>query len=389
MLLLMCLTSRMSNGQDLASSQADMDVLDQAQRLRAASWKHDECGEDSEEETFPNPSTCFEESIEAFRSRRAEKHKLLETHVTTPLKDSQRTPQLDHLPPGITFEVPALRLPVSSADRLQWKADALRHLSESGLLLLRDVVPKSNCTEALRYAMSSAGTPGEAAFEYVHDPKHRHHLRVMPEEPALAPALTSVLKVVGEVLMDQLERQEKLIELAMFLSNPGAEAQEMHEDAPFEKVAPSYSVFLFLTDVRDASDGPLEVVPRSHSDSTVRSHIKEFMELQRITREGWVVADEMMEPVEDVKSHKIEQQLLASAGDVVVYDGSLFHRGSAVTGKHTRGVLYMTFVGSGPLDKKHSAAIRNELLKPPDGPLSIPSLTERVVNGRRFDHQDL
>lgn len=255
-------------------------------------------------------------------------------------------------------------------------------IRKAGMVHLRGAVGRESCEHALLSTMVAALQPDLGITAEVQQQEHRHNLRFYPEHPQLQPVSKRILEVVGAVLARMMSNEAKLVEMGAFLTNPGAKKQELHQDVTHHVDTPIYSVLLFLTDV-EANGGRMEVVTGTHGlantsgilaylayaqEGTIASgedgsiHYPEYDPTFELIIRGW------NDPA------PVSRFVSAKAGDVVIYDSGLLHRGSANYSPDTQGVLYMSFMGQGPPVSGHTFGIHNDLLEPPRGPLSILDL---------------
>lgn len=241
--------------------------------------------------------------------------------------------------------------PVAAAAR-----DAI--LTHGGVLLQGLTGNSTLLDETRTYLAWKASRPKASFTEYVHLAKHRHHLRLHPDEhPTIAALFTTLLGAAATVLLPLASPLGAVVEFAAFLSNPGAEGQRYHADSgnTFSSFqAPVYSFFLFLSDVDSAENGPLQVVPASHALSKVRDSTN--WGVQRLERSA-----------NDASKRCTEHWKLCpiKAGDAVIYDATSLHRGTANWSNRTRIVVYISVLGVGDLPLGQTFAIHNSLLVQP------------------------
>jgi len=149
-----------------------------------------------------------------------------------------------------------------------------------------------------------------------------------------------------------------MVEFAAFITNPGAEGQHFHMDSgnSFSKhQAPLYSLFLFLTDLENEDQGPLQIAPCTHALSTfreaMRKTVKKTMRMRDVGIEKHCFNHWKLLPVR--------------AGDAALYDATLLHRGTANNSTRTRVVVYLSVLGVGELAFGQTYAIDEKLLSPP------------------------
>lgn len=263
--------------------------------------------------------------------------------------------QLNSIPREKSLDLRIPKVPAAEGDRREnFHKVVVDHMRGDGLALLQKAVREDACLEAMKQLLAWAAAGGSNMTERVMKPKHRHHLRLPLHEPALRPAIQGILNAVGPTIQRSMSASAHLIELAAFITNPGAESQYFHHDVPEsadQAVAPYYTVLLFLTDVAE-NGGRFEVIPRTHALSEYK---------------------DMLLAAQD-RGKKVWLAVPAQAGDVLVYDGSLVHRGTANQADRPRVVLYMTFAGHGAHPCCHTFAINTDLLRPPAGPITLQTL---------------
>lgn len=382
-----------SEGMQRPRSKELFQELDAAQRRVAEQWEED-CRAD-------NATTCMAEDALDFQLRYLDKVKALRSHVVKEkvalgaLPYAADTDQLEKVPKGFSAEVPEMYFgpdaPVGwrlfQAAQL-WVSgktlarEAGRHLRESGVVLLRGAVEKRACEAALSFLMRSGAHPRPEITEEVQMARYRHHFRLRLEEAMVAPAVRGILEAVGETLTTLMTSEAHLVELAAFLTNPGAKGQGFHSDvqpSDADKVAPLYTAMLFLTPVA-ADGGRLEVVPSTHLLSPLRALLWELFNgsKENMTAEEQAAHKAELRSVGIATSH-LDRGVPAMIGDIVIYDSSLVHRGAANRSDRTRGVLYMTFMGQGEDPGGATLAIHTELLRPPRGPLSLKALSQQFI----------
>lgn len=229
---------------------------------------------------------------------------------------------------------------------------------DGAALLLGFVSDDKLLDEAAKYLVWKGAHANSSSTEYVHDTKHRHHMRLRPSEhPAIANLLQMLLRSAQSILLPLVSPLGAVIEFAAFLTNPGASGQHFHTDiidSLKSNLAPTYSLFLFLSDVDDESEGPLQIAPRSHALSDVRD----------ATRQAALLLSRGMSGAESTcLAHW--KLLPIKRGDVAFYDGTVLHRGTDNNSTRTRIVLYMTFMGIGSAPEGSTYAIDATLLDPP------------------------
>eukprot|EP00747_Dinoflagellata_sp_TGD_P034370 gnl/TRDRNA2_/TRDRNA2_137213_c0_seq1.p1 gnl/TRDRNA2_/TRDRNA2_137213_c0~~gnl/TRDRNA2_/TRDRNA2_137213_c0_seq1.p1 ORF type:complete len:244 (-),score=30.33 gnl/TRDRNA2_/TRDRNA2_137213_c0_seq1:341-967(-) len=174
----------------------------------------------------------------------------------------------------------------------------------------------------------------------------------------------------AEVLLTLVSSLGAIVEFAAMITNPGAAAQDFHQDTGDEEagesnVAPLYTLFCFLTNVDLAEQGPLQVAPRSHALS--------------LTSNATADAIREVEAEEEDKawSLRLHRWLVmpVRAGDCALYDSTAMHKGTANNSTRTRMVVYLTVMGIGRAPKHTTYAIHKSLLRPPSrlGSFSRPS----------------
>lgn len=363
------------------TTEADIETLDAAQREVASTWEDNCRTEDA--------TACLAEPTLDFLVRWMEKLELLASYVVKPqLEDgalpyAYATDQASTVPDGIDLEIPTLSVTVAPmlGDAPALATEASQHLRESGLVLLKGAVGKAACDQALRYLMTLGSQPRPKSTEEVQAARHRHHFRLRFQRPELAPALRGLLAACRPPLEALLTGNGRLVELAGFLTNPGAHAQDFHTDAnPSDaaQVAPYYTALLFLTDVA-AEGGRFEAVPRSHALSPHRELLRGLFNrsAEDMPAERQAAYEEELRAV-GIDATRLDRAVAANAGDVLVYDGSLVHRGSGNRAARTRGAVYMTFLGQGEEPGGPTIAIHSEFLQPPRGPISLAQLSKEL-----------
>jgi len=234
---------------------------------------------------------------------------------------------------------------------------------------------------ALRYLMTAAANPGPEITEEVVMAKNRHNLRLYPDEPLLIPAFHGMVSALSGPLADLMTPEAKLVELGGYLTNPKAKAQGFHTDvgqidAP--QVAPYYSAMLYLTDVEE-DGGRFQVVPCTHALSPLRSLVWELFNKSAEDMSADRRAEYERELREKgIETHSLVRTVAAEAGDIVIYDSTVVHQGSANQSQRTRGTLYMTFLGQGENPPGSTFAIHSDLLEPPRGPLTLSSISKQL-----------
>jgi len=231
-------------------------------------------------------------------------------------------------------------------------------LTHGGVLLQGLTRNSTLLDKAWTYLARKASRPEASFTEYVHLAKHRHHLRLHPDEDSTVAALfATLLGAAATVLLPLASPLGAVVEFATFLTNPGAEGQRYHADSgnTFSHFqAPVYSFFLFLSDVDAPENGPLQVVPASHALSKVRDSTN--WGVQRLERSD-----------PDATKRCTEQWKLCpiKTGDAVIYDATSLHRGTANWSNRTRIVVYISVLGVGDLPLGQTFAIHNSLLVQP------------------------
>lgn len=396
----------------------DLRDIDKAQRAVAGSWEDNpRCNTESfnvdavrADMGAASRSFCMAEDVVTFVARCSEKERLVED-AQVPWEDFSRlAAELDvagaEAPEAYTFRQTQRVLgsdddsswpPVEEADvlgglkndcallreasvpELAWQsvdrpvgsegpddgtsklgASARQLLHDEGGLLLRGVLNNTGILHRLRkYLLQKAARPDASSTEYVHAAKHRHHLRLRPDEDAaVAAAWRAMVLAAAAVLTPLVSSLGTVVEFAAFLTNPGAAGQRLHSDSgnTFSQTqAPLYSLFLFLTDLDDATMGPLQLVPRSHALSGVRESTR--WAVQHLARDG--------DPAAEMACTGHWRLCPVRAGDAALYDSTALHRGTANNSTRTRVVVYLTFLGVGELPFGQTFAIDNSLLQPP------------------------
>lgn len=366
---------------DEAYATLDEASLDAAQRATAAAWKDNpRCNTAVGQDVIADElGLCMSEPAASFVARAEVKQRLVEDKVAVAWSDfsSKATPG-SLRPPPYTFvsqdpgavevaeQIHAdcaplyqLRVPEVTWDDEASAGVALDSLSQDAVVLVRGAVPASErdwLDDARRYLLQKAAQPSADFTEYVHLSKHRHHLRLHASEHPLVERLWKALAHrIGSVLLPVVSELGAVVEFAAFITNPGAAGQKLHSDSGnvfSPQQAPLYSAFLFLSDLDDASMGPLQVVPRTHALSTKRDQTR--WAVQSLAKAG-----------ADARCLDHWKLLPIRAGDMSIYDSSALHRGTANTGNRTRVVVYMSILGVGELPFGSTFAIDTRLLDPP------------------------
>lgn len=250
---------------------------------------------------------------------------------------------------------------------------------EDGAALLRGVVPDLGLINRAKYLAWKGAHANSSFTEYVHATKHRHHLRLRPSEhPVVAGLFRVLVRSAAAILMPLVSQLGAVVEFAAFLTNPGAKGQHFHTDiidSLKKRHAPVYSVFLFLTDIDQKHEGPLQIAPQSHALSHVRD----------ATRQAALMLSGAMSG-KDPQCLSHWKLLPVKSGDVAIYDGSVLHRGTMNNSTKTRIVVYLTVMGVGSAPEGKTFAIDDTLLEPP---LRLEKLLEAVENQDDFGEASL
>jgi len=232
-----------------------------------------------------------------------------------------------------------------------------------GAVVLEGLQPDSELLDrAKAYLLRRAAEAGSTATEFVMKEQHRHHFRLHPsEDPLVAALYASLVRALGLALLPLVSSLGSLVEFAAMITNPGAEAQAFHKDmgASEEELpegsgpqAPMYTLFLFLTDVDGAAEGPLQVIPGSHLPSETRDAAEE-------------VFATFVDTQDEERCLGQWQACPLRRGDAVLYDNTGLHRGTANNSSKTRIVVYASVLGIGSVNAGPTFAIENSLLSPP------------------------
>ncbi|CAK0846695.1 unnamed protein product [Prorocentrum cordatum] len=374
-----------------ACATLDEASLDAAQRASAAAWEDNpRCNTAvSQDATEGGLGLCMSEPAASFVARAELKQRLVEDKVAVAWSDFHSKAKPGSLrPPPYTFvqqdlgaaevaeqiqadcaPLSEMRLPEVTWDGEASAGIALSSLIQDAVVLVRGAVPASErnwLDDARRYLLQKAAQPSAEFTEYVHLSKHRHHLRLHASEHPLVERLWRTLaQRTGSVLLPVVSQLGAVVEFAAFITNPGAAGQKLHSDSGntfSPQQAPLYSAFLFLSDLDDASMGPLQVVPRTHAISTKRDQIR--WAVQALAKAG-----------ADARCLDHWKLLPIRAGDMGMYDSSALHRGTANTGNRPRVVVYMSMLGVGELPFGSTFAIDTRLL---DSPQRLENLLSSV-----------
>ena len=205
-------------------------------------------------------------------------------------------------------------------------------------------------------------------FNRVHTSKQRHSIPIPIfdegfNSSVLPTILESYVKQISPVLSTIFEgRDAKLVELAALVSYPGATSQKIHSDMQYTDKTTIISCFIALKDVT-VKDGPTSLFPRSHTRSFHEKNVAAFG-MKKVT----FSADGERETNEDIHRYHIDkdsntpfdggmddfeatqiargdqaQQALLCAGDVLLFNTTIFHFGEANRSNDPRVLLGFAF----------------------------------------------
>ncbi|CAE8585723.1 unnamed protein product [Polarella glacialis] len=160
----------------------------------------------------------------------------------------------------------------------------------------------------------------------VKEPEHRRDFKLpfSSVEPLLKAALDGNL---GAILVDALGREAVLSELTVIRSELGAASQEWHSDSNWGATEPRRCTFFFaLHDILEEDMGPSYFCPNTHAPRCFPD-------------ERWIP------PAAALVENRPSVWFALHAGDAVLFDAFTWHKGGANTGKSTRTILAVTFLG--------------------------------------------
>jgi len=329
----------------------DGEGLELQQRAIAASWEqNNNCLGAAAIAAGEDPGMCMAETVAEYRARKARVKKLVREGVAVSCQHFKELARPESIckPEHYSFRDSQLRIGFANLSKIcaelqsttvpvvSWPSpgcleSARAAVRQEGAVLLQGVrrQEKELLEQGKKYLTWKASQADASFTEYVHETKHRHHLRLQPSEnPAVAALFDTLVQVAAGIILPFVSPLGAVVEFAAFLTNPGACGQPFHtdiKDSEQKALAPIYTTFLFLTDVDDESHGPLQIAPRSHALSRVRE----------ATRTAALILCEGA-PGREVSSLSKWKLLPAKSGDIAIYDGSVLHRGTANNSTRTR-----------------------------------------------------
>ena len=243
-------------------------------------------------------------------------------------------------------------------------ATQIAAFEENGFVLLKRSTAQSleSLSQLEVAVLSTEPTPWWSGNYSVRSPEKRRSFSLK-----MTPNLSKVLaEAVGgnvhSLLSSQLESNSPLIDVSSIVSFPGSERQRTHSDVPFgaHKIIIG---FVALSAVSLAS-GPTCLFAGSHTRAFHQQHVGG--EGEALRRAKYYDASGEAEEIgqdEETKPHSASEAeaeavrlvaqsapsaALLDAGDVLLYDSSLFHFGSANVSTLPRALLMFSFQEAPP-----------------------------------------
>eukprot|EP00747_Dinoflagellata_sp_TGD_P216450 gnl/TRDRNA2_/TRDRNA2_88996_c0_seq1.p1 gnl/TRDRNA2_/TRDRNA2_88996_c0~~gnl/TRDRNA2_/TRDRNA2_88996_c0_seq1.p1 ORF type:complete len:264 (-),score=49.36 gnl/TRDRNA2_/TRDRNA2_88996_c0_seq1:265-1056(-) len=152
----------------------------------------------------------------------------------------------------------------------------------------------------------------------------RHNLLLRPEGGIVEAALREALHgPLGELMEAAVGSEAPLFDLAMMVSEKGAQRQPMHSDTPYQAQAPLYTAFVALQDI-SVEMGPTLFMPGTHTETAQDQFIGSEIDRQEVLQQAPLVVSTLRK------------------GDVAVFDSRLLHAAEANT-EGTRALFWFSF----------------------------------------------
>ena len=202
-------------------------------------------------------------------------------------------------------------------------------------------------------------------FNRVHTSQQRHSIPLPIFDTKIAHTLPKVVEIyvkeVAPILGEIFEGFDaKLVELAALVSYPGATSQKIHSDMQYTDKTKIISCFIALKDVT-AEDGPTTLFPETHTKAFHERNTAAYsMEKVTFSADGERESNEDIRystsiesipsnnTMDDLEASKLARfdgakQALLCAGDILLFDTTIFHFGEANQSDIPRVLLGFAF----------------------------------------------
>eukprot|EP00192_Tetraselmis_astigmatica_P020724 CAMPEP_0117654604 /NCGR_PEP_ID=MMETSP0804-20121206/3832_1 /TAXON_ID=1074897 /ORGANISM="Tetraselmis astigmatica, Strain CCMP880" /LENGTH=300 /DNA_ID=CAMNT_0005460895 /DNA_START=212 /DNA_END=1111 /DNA_ORIENTATION=- len=214
---------------------------------------------------------------------------------------------------------------VRGAVSQQGAAAALKHIDGALVRALAATGDRSMAPPSIAAQKDKAPSQMEAEIQWFGTVQAQGNRRDLKLQlcPAVKAALKEMLATVGGCLSELLTPDAVLCELSALCVDPGAAAQQLHPDTrivPGQDQAGLITAFMALQDITPDM-GPTEVLLRSHT-----AEVHQTLSASSIS----------------AASLALVQPVPLQAGDVLLMDSRLWHRGGANTSSQRRSLMYVT-----------------------------------------------
>ena len=206
---------------------------------------------------------------------------------------------------------------VLSRARMTYRANVL---ARDGVIRIRSALPDGIRTGALSVAFQELGNCKQRSLGNINNKSNKRFEVALPLTPSVVAVVRRAWQPHREIWCRHVRcRDPRVVECSAMITFPGAKNQDWHHDNAYDSgEATLLSIGTALQDITDDM-GPLEVVKGTHTSD------------------------------DDVTDTNAAIKMTCHQDDIVAWNSSLYHRGSANASNAARVVILFTVASDGPL----------------------------------------